>query len=81
MKGIVDQAPGFGVLVTGSASFQLRSRARESLAGRATRDVLLPLGLAEVAPPEGRSPAQLRLERMDAWRRMIEVGGYPAAWT
>jgi predicted AAA+ superfamily ATPase len=81
VKGIVDQAPGFGVLVTGSASFQLRSRARESLAGRATRDVLLPLGLAEVAPPEGRSPAQLRLERMDAWRRMIEVGGYPAAWT
>ena len=80
VKGLVDFAPGFGVLVTGSASFQLRSRTRESLAGRASRDLLLPLSLAEVAPPEGRSPAQLQLERTDAWARMLHVGGYPAAW-
>ena len=80
IKGVVDQHPGFPVFATGSASFQLRSRTRESLAGRASRHVLLPFSLAEVAPAEGRSPVELRLERQRASERMLEVGGYPAAW-
>ena len=80
VKGIVDHRPGFPVVVTGSASFQLLSRTRESLAGRASRHLLLPFGLAEVAPPEGASPVELELERRAALARMLEVGGYPEAW-
>lgn len=79
VKGLVDHKPGFPIVVTGSASFQLRARTRESLAGRATRHQLLPLGLAEVAPAVGASAAQVELDRGDALARMLYSGGYPAA--
>ncbi len=80
IKGLVDHRPGCPIVVTGSASFQLLSRTRESLAGRASRHVLLPFGLAEVAPAHGATPAELELERRDATRRMLELGGYPEVW-
>lgn len=80
IKGLVDLAPPFPLIVTGSAALDVRSRLRESMAGRARWHVLLPLSLAEVAPSEGRFPARLALERTAALRRMLEVGGYPDAW-
>jgi len=79
VKGLVDARPGFPVLVSGSSSFHLRSRTRESLAGRARRHLLLPFSLAEVAPGTG-SPAQRQLAREQAWPRLARVGGYPRAW-
>lgn len=80
IKGLVDHRPDFPIVVTGSASFHLRSRHRESLAGRATRHVLLPFSLAEVAPAIDQAPAMLWLERLEALDRMLRVGGYPEAW-
>lgn len=79
-KGLVDARPGVPVLVTGSASFHLLGRTRETLAGRASRHRLLPLSLAEVAPGDGSPPALLQARRTDALERMLSVGGYPEAW-
>ena len=81
IKGVVDQGPECPLLVTGSASFHLRARARESLAGRATRRTLLPLGLGEVVPGDGdMPPAVLELARRDAIERAVRIGGYPEVW-
>lgn len=50
LKGLADMKPGVPIVVTGSASYHLRSKTRESLAGRAARFLLLPFGMAELAP-------------------------------
>jgi len=81
LKGLVDRRVGVPLLVTGSSSFHLGARTRESLAGRATRTRLLPLSFAEVCHDlEGR-PA-LVAEELAAQRleRHLSVGGYPAVW-
>ncbi|MBI5486665.1 MAG: ATP-binding protein [Deltaproteobacteria bacterium] len=81
LKGLVDRRPGMPLLVTGSSSFQLRSRTRESLAGRASRTRLFPFSLAEacgdapLAPPAARA-ATIR----DRFERHVIFGGYPRAW-
>lgn len=82
LKGLVDARLDRTLAVTGSASFHLLARTRESLAGRATRHRLWPLSLAEVidAPPEAL-PAVRRLAAQRALERHIVVGGYPDAWT
>jgi uncharacterized protein len=81
VQGLVDSAPGFPILVTGSSSFHLLDRTRETLAGRASRHVLLPFSLAEVVPDDGRrAPGVLALERRDALHRQLRYGGYPAVW-
>jgi predicted AAA+ superfamily ATPase len=81
LKGIVDRGVGAPVLVTGSSSFHLGAKVRESLAGRATREGLLPLSLREVSydleglPGLARSRAsEERLERH------LMYGGYPDVW-
>jgi predicted AAA+ superfamily ATPase len=81
VKGIVDSRPGWVVFVTGSASFHLLSRTRESLAGRATRHHVWPLSLAEVGAADGLVPAARHAARRDAVARMMLLGGYPEAWT
>lgn len=82
LKGIVDLQPRRRVVATGSASLQLRSGTRESLAGRARRTVLLPLSLAEVSAtlPEGLAPAVREAEMEALWDRMVVWGGYPGPW-
>ena len=81
LKGLVDRRVGVPVLATGSSSYHLGARTRESLAGRATRTRLLPLSLAEVCPDLEGKPAlvaeQLRAERLE---RHLLFGGYPAVW-
>jgi hypothetical protein len=81
VKGLVDRRVPCPVLVTGSSSFHLQSRSRESLAGRARRIRIFPFSLEEVcgglgklAPLLRRSATRERLERHAA------RGGYPAAW-
>ncbi len=82
LKGLVDAHTGRRVVVTGSASFHLLSRTRESLAGRATRHQVWPLSLREVAPSQpGRPVAVLRRDARAAQERMLVFGGYPEAWT
>lgn len=82
IKGVVDARPGWLVVVTGSASFHLMARTRESLAGRATRHHVWPLSLAEAAPKvEQALPASLLASRRAALERLLLFGGYPEAWT
>jgi predicted AAA+ superfamily ATPase len=82
LKGLVDLRTGRTIVVTGSASFHLLSRTRESLAGRATRHHVWPLTLSEVAPPRANLPpaANLAAARR-ALERLLLYGGYPDAWT
>ena len=48
VKGLVDSKLNLPILVTGSSSFDLRSKTRESLAGRATRRLLMPFNVMEL---------------------------------
>ena len=82
IKSLIDLDRKRRIVATGSASFALQSRTRESLAGRGRRTLLLPFSLREV---EGTLPAGLsvairnrRLEEL--WERILITGGYPEVW-
>jgi predicted AAA+ superfamily ATPase len=81
VKTLVDLHPHCPVLVTGSSSFQLRSRTRESLAGRASRTLLLPFSLSEVT--HGLAAPSVAAREVEVGRtleRHVRYGGYPGAW-
>ncbi len=81
LKGLVDRKTGAPILVTGSSSFHLGARVRESLAGRATRSRLLPFSLAEVCADLADQPPLVRAERVEQrFARHLTVGGYPDVW-
>ncbi len=81
LKGLVDRRPGVPVFVTGSSSFYLRSRTRESLAGRASRTRLFPFSFAETLWDLSGQPELLRLRKTDErLQRHLVFGGYPAVW-
>ena len=82
LKGVVDLQPRRRVVATGSSSLQLRSRTRESLAGRARRTLLLPFALREVSAGLGDDlvPAAREVKMRAAWERLVLFGGYPEAW-
>ncbi len=81
VKGLVDARRGLRVLVTGSSAFHLRSRTRETLAGRADRVRLLPLSLGELLEHEPSAVPAVRRARA---RRMVDrqlvLGSYPGVW-
>ena len=80
-KGLVDRKIGVPVLVTGSSSYHLGARTRESLAGRATRMRLLPFSLAEVCQDlVERSPGVRERRTRERLHRHVVVGGYPEVW-
>lgn len=80
-KGLVDRKIGVPVLVTGSSSYHLGARTRESLAGRATRMRLLPFSLAEVCQDlADRSPGVRERLTRERFERHVVVGGYPEVW-
>lgn len=77
LKGVVDRHTGKTLFATGSSSFDLEARTRESLAGRAVRHLLLPLSLEEMAATVA-GPARLAEQAMDEQTRRQQVlGGYP----
>jgi len=81
VKGLVDAGRGLEVFVTGSSSFHLMDRTRESLAGRAERLLLLPFSIREIVDFEAPSPGAARAAAAaDTTRRMLVLGGYPGAW-
>jgi len=81
LKGLVDRRVGVPILVTGSSSFHLGARTRESLAGRATRSRLLPFSLAEVCQDLPQEPEIVRQRlREERFARHLIFGGYPAVW-
>lgn len=81
VKGFIDSKPGIPVLVTGSSSFHLRSRTRESLAGRAVRQTLYPFSVQEIlsnlAPRN--IPAKERAE-IEVITHQCIYGSYPEVY-
>lgn len=76
LKGLADLKPGIPIVVTGSASYHLRSKTRESLAGRSTRTHLLPFGLSELCTEN--LPALLwEQNAFKRWDELMIWGGYP----
>ncbi len=81
LKGLVDRQVDVPLLVTGSSSFALGARLRESLAGRATRTRLLPLSFAEVcADVPAQAPALVERQLVARFERHVRIGGYPEVW-
>jgi predicted AAA+ superfamily ATPase len=81
VKGLVDARRGLDILVTGSSSFHLADRVRESLAGRAERRVLLPFSLRELLDHEpSQVPAVRRQRAARMAERIMTTGGYPGVW-
>ena len=78
IKGLVDLRHDFEVWVTGSSSYELASKTRESLAGRAQRRRILPFSLNEETTRYGHLPPAVREARAEervAWQWLY--GGYP----
>ena len=81
LKGLVDRHIGRPLFATGSSSFDLDARTRESLAGRAQRHLLLPFSLAELAATATVPPA-LREHSLDELTdKLTRFGGYPTVFT
>jgi predicted AAA+ superfamily ATPase len=81
LKGLVDRRSGVKFFATGSSSFDLEAGTRESLAGRASRHLLLPLSLGEVGSTfsGGSGVVHDRMER-ESERHQV-LGGYPTVVT
>jgi len=81
VKGLVDAKLNIPILVTGSSSFHLMSKTRESLAGRADRLRLLPFSLKELLLHENPANpvASRNICEMIFSRQMIH-GSYPAVY-
>ncbi|MEE8524805.1 MAG: ATP-binding protein [Thermoanaerobaculia bacterium] len=86
LKGLVDHRTGKKIYATGSASFDLEAKTRESLAGRARRHLLLPLSIAEIAEVSDRrqslagarpGAALRKADLADTIERLLVFGGYP----
>src|SRR4030042_2583222 len=82
IKGLVDSRLGLPIWVTGSASFHLKSRTRESLAGRATRIQLLPFSHSEIRSWEKKqkAPAAFTQQGRKIFRHQLIFGSYPAVY-
>jgi hypothetical protein len=78
LKGLVDRRSGYRIIATGSSSFQLESRTRESLAGRATRHLLLPFSLSELVDAKTTGSVAMRAKRTrEILEHLMIHGGYP----
>jgi predicted AAA+ superfamily ATPase len=81
IKGLVDYHTGWRILVTGSSSFHLLAKTRESLAGRATRHSVWPLSLVERLDAVGvdalTAPGPRRVLAVEQTRDALIYGGYP----
>ncbi len=81
VKGLVDAKLGIPILVTGSSSFHLMSKSRESLAGRADRLQLLPFSLRELLRQENpANPIASRSLSEKIFSRQMIHGSYPAVY-
>jgi predicted AAA+ superfamily ATPase len=81
VKGLVDARLNVPVWVTGSSSFDLLSKTRESLAGRATRRRLLPFSMAELVH-HANAPNPLVKRRIceQVVSHQLIFGSYPAIY-
>lgn len=77
LKGLVDKHIGVPIIATGSSSFDLESKTRESLAGRAVRHLMLPLSLHETAQNPDHSEIMQSRHYQIQMEKMLCYGGYP----
>jgi len=77
LKGLVDRRIGVPIFATGSSSFDLESKTRESLAGRAIRHLMLPLSLHETAQEPDYPEIMLNRHYQNQMQEMLCYGGYP----
>jgi hypothetical protein len=77
LKGLVDKRIGVPIIATGSSSFDLESKTRESLAGRAVRYLMLPLSLHETAQQPDYPEIMLARHYQNQAQKMLCYGGYP----
>lgn len=80
LKGLVDRRTGVPIFATGSSSFDLESKTRESLAGRATRQLMLPLSLKEAVQYPELSEILLDKHYQNRIQKMLCYGGYPTVF-
>ncbi len=81
VKGLVDAKLKLQIWVTGSSSFDLRSRTRESLAGRASRRRLLPFSLQELRQHAAApNPVADRTVCDGIVSHQLFFGSYPAVY-
>jgi predicted AAA+ superfamily ATPase len=81
IKGLIDGGLENPLFVTGSSSFHLRARTRESLAGRAVRVMMHPLSLEEVSQDLSELAPLLAIDELrNRAKRQVVFGGYPEAW-
>lgn len=82
LKGLVDRRTKHTLFATGSSTFDLESKTRESLAGRALRYLLLPLSFEELSCNiKQNKPALASIKRTTLVNRQIIFGGYPPVCT
>jgi uncharacterized protein len=79
LKGLSDLMVHKPILATGSSSFHLRSKTRESLAGRAERHLVLPFSFEELRT-EHRAPAVQVVKEGRIWEELLLWGGYPEVY-
>ena len=81
IKGLVDSRLRIVSYVTGSSSFHLQSRTRESLAGRATRHVLLPFSHLELlSQKKASNPLSFKQYGHEVTSHQLIFGSYPAIY-
>jgi uncharacterized protein len=77
LKGLVDRHPRKRIYATGSSSFDLEARTRESLAGRAVRTLLLPLSLEELSKTVSGPPRLVEEALDEQVASQLVLGSYP----
>ena len=80
LKGLIDGGLSNPLYVTGSSAWHLHARTRESLAGRAARVFVHPLGLHELAP-RGLPPLLREAKARELAMQAAVTGGYPEVVT
>jgi predicted AAA+ superfamily ATPase len=78
LKGLVDLHLDVTFFATGSSSFHLHDKIRESLAGRAERLMLFPFSIKEWAGKGNKTPLALFKKQVtEKLNRMLVFGSYP----
>jgi predicted AAA+ superfamily ATPase len=81
LKGLSDFKLNVPLIVTGSSSYHLKAKTRESLAGRATRLHVSPFSFSELLPPKKTmaDPVWISMAR-DVIDQQLRFGSYPDVW-
>jgi len=81
VKGLIDARLNLPIFITGSSAFHLMSKTRESLAGRATRQRLLPFSMSELmSHAHPANPVASRHIGDQIVAHQLIYGSYPAVY-